>query len=285
MTRYKYGLKFDTSSNKLNIAMGLYPVFDSIFQQARQIILSPETQNRLPLSAINDLTFTLECHNAGSGKELTLEVLNKHDLSFHLFSDLYYVQKGKQIYVKDNDISYKLNEYFSGKAYASNKIYVSPNFYTNIIQTMNYVKNATHSDNPGNSRLTHIGNVIDEYQVRMYNWLKLIKQTEYEKLHPSVITYKQIKQNNDKLIYQAFLQAVQDAWENYAFKANLADKQISVPDFDHVKYFKKYQADSNNLALIEYLPDSIKEWRKIIIYAEKLHACMQYTTEKETSSY
>ena len=89
MTLYKYGFKFNTRSSKLNINAGLYPVFDSIFQQLRQVMLSPEA--KFPLKDIKDLTFSLECHNTIFGKELTMEVANKHDLNFYVFSSLDYM--------------------------------------------------------------------------------------------------------------------------------------------------------------------------------------------------
>lgn len=37
----------------------------------------------------------------------------------------------------------------------------------------------------------------------------------------------------------------------------------------HVKHFKNRQASTDNYALIKFLPDSIKEWRKIITYTEQ----------------
>lgn len=272
MTLYKYGFCFNNRSSKLNITEGLYPVFDSIFQQMRQIVLSPEA--KFPLKTINDLTFTLDCYKTDFSKNLlTLKITNKHDLNFHISSHLFYVAKTNKIYVVDAGLSaYDLDQYFSGEVYKSNKIYINPQFYNNIIQTLNYVKNATHVGNPNDPRLVHITNIIEEYRQHLYNWLKLIKDMEYRKTHPSVITYQQIKNHDERnidLLYKAYLQAICDAWKNYAFKAHLTDSQIASPDFIHVKHFKHNQAQTGNYALIRFLPDSVKEWRKIITYAKQ----------------
>lgn len=105
---------------------------------------------------------------------------------------------------------------------------------------------------------------------RLFNYYRT--DIEYRKTHPNVITYQQIKNHegrNIDLLYKAYLQAICDAWENYAFKAHLTNDQITNPDFIHVKHFKNRQASTDNYALIKFLPDSIKEWRKIITYTEQ----------------
>lgn len=171
MTKFNYGFNFNTCSKKLNVTSGLYPVFDSLFQQIRQIMLSPECEGRIDSDKIKYLTFTFSAYRDSWGKNATVTLLNSEDLSFNLNATLSW-HKG-DAYLQEYGPKIKLDLYFSGKVYKTNKIYLSPQFVLNIERTLNYLCNLQKQDNP--DKLTHLSNVFEEYRRRLYNWARLIE--------------------------------------------------------------------------------------------------------------
>lgn len=171
MPKFNYGFSFNTRSKKLNVTFGLYPVFDSLFQQIRQIMLSPECSSRIDSNKIKYLTFTFGAYRDSWGKSATVTLLNSEDLSFNLSATLSW-HKG-DAYVQEYGPKIKLDLYFSGKVYKTNKIYLSPQFMLNIEQTLNYLCNLQEQSNP--DKLTHLSNVFEEYRRRLYNWTRLLE--------------------------------------------------------------------------------------------------------------
>lgn len=171
MTKFNYGFSFNIRSKKLNITSGLYPVFDSLFQQIRQIMLSPECRGRIDSNKIKYLTFTFSAYRDSWGKSATVTLLNSEDLSFNLNATLSW-HKGNA-YVQEYGPKIKLDFYFSDKFYKTNKIYLSPQFISNIERTLNYLCNLQEQDNP--NKLTHLSNVFEEYRRRLYNWTRLLE--------------------------------------------------------------------------------------------------------------
>lgn len=171
MTKFNYGFSFNTHSKKLNVTSGLYPVFDSLFQQIRQIMLSPECRGRIDSDKIKYLTFTFDAYRDSWGKSATITLLNSKDLSFSLSATLSW-HKG-DAYLQEYGPKIKLDLYFSGKFYKTNKIYLSPQFVLNIKRTLNYLCNLQEQDDP--NKLTHLSNVFEEYRRRLYNWTRLIE--------------------------------------------------------------------------------------------------------------
>lgn len=171
MTKFNYGFSFNTCSKKLNVTSGLYPVFDSLFQQIRQIMLSPEYRGQIDSNKIKYLTFTFDAYRDSWGKSATVTLLNSEDLSFNLNATLSW-HKG-DAYVQEYGPKIKLDLYFSGKFYKTNKIYLSPQFVSNIERTLNYLCNLQKQDDP--NKLTHLSNVFEEYRRRLYNWTRLIE--------------------------------------------------------------------------------------------------------------
>lgn len=179
MTKFNYGFSFNTCSKKLNVTSGLYPVFDSLFQQIRQIMLSPECRGRINSDKIKYLTFTFNAYHDSWGTNATVTLLNSKDLSFNLNATLSW-HKG-DAYLQEYGPKIKLDLYFSGKFYKTNKIYLSPQFVLNIERTLNYLCNLQKQDNP--DKLTHLSNVFEEYRRRLYNWTRLIEYSH--KTHES----------------------------------------------------------------------------------------------------
>ena len=182
MTKFNYGFSFNTCSKKLNITSGLYPVFDSLFQQIRQIMLSPECRGRINSDKIKYLTFTFSAYRDSWGKSVTITLLNSEDLSFGLNAtlswhkgDAYLQEYGPKsdAYLQEYGPKIKLDLYFSGTVYKTNKIYLSPQFVLNIERTLNYLYNLQEQDDP--NKLTHLSNVFEEYRRRLYNWTRLIE--------------------------------------------------------------------------------------------------------------
>lgn len=171
MTKFNYGFSFNTHSKKLNVTSGLYPTFDSLFQQIRQIMLSPECKGRIDSDKIKYLTFTFSAYRDSWGKSATITLLNSEDLSFNLNATLSW-HKG-DAYLQEYGPKIKLDLYFSGKFYKTNKIYLSPQFVLNIERTLNYLCNLQDQDNP--DKLTHLSNVFEEYRRRLYNWTRLLE--------------------------------------------------------------------------------------------------------------
>ena len=170
MTKFNYGFNFNTCSKKLNVTSGLYPVFDSLFQQIRQIMLSPECRGRIDSNKIKYLTFTFNTYRDSWGKSATVTLLNSEDL-FNLSATLSW--HNGDAYLQEYGPIIKLDLYFSGKFYKTNKIYLSPQFVLNIKQTLNYLCNLQEQDDP--NKLTHLSNVFEEYRRRLYNWTRLIE--------------------------------------------------------------------------------------------------------------
>lgn len=86
-----------------------------------------------------------------------------------------------------------------------------------------------------------------------------------------IITLDELKSKFDNnLVYQAYIQAIIDAWENWAYeKRQMQDDEVGAVDITDVEYFKKYCETSNTYYMTAFLPDSATEWQKIIKFAEE----------------
>lgn len=218
MTKFNYGFNFNTCSKKLNVTSGLYPVFDSLFQQIRQIILSPECRGRIDSNKIKYLTFTFDTYRDSWGKSATITLLNSEDLSFNLNATLSW-HKG-DAYLQEYGPKIKLDLYFSGKVYKTNKIYLSPQFVLNIEHTLNYLCNLQEQDDP--NKLTHLSNVFEEYRRRLYNWTRLI---EYSR--------KKHESKQDKL--PKLIQKLKDSQNNFVLDSRITDNLEDIYTFIYHK--------------------------------------------------
>lgn len=218
MTKFNYGFNFNTCSKKLNVTSGLYPVFDSLFQQIRQIMLSPECRGRINSNKIKYLTFTFDAYRDSWGKSATVTLLNSKDLSFNLNATLSW-HKG-DAYVQEYGPKIKLDLYFSGKVYKTNKIYLSPQFVLNIEQTLNYLCNLQEQDDP--NKLTHLSNVFEEYRSRLYHWTRLL---EY--------SYKKHESKQNKL--PKLIQKLKDSQNNFVLDSRSANNLEDIYTFIYHK--------------------------------------------------
>ena len=218
MTKFNYGFSFNTYSKKLNVTSGLYPVFDSLFQQIRQIMLSPECRGRIDSNKIKYLTFTFDAYRDSWGKSATVTLLNSEDLSFSLSATLSW--HNGDVYLQEYGPKIKLDLYFSGKFYKTNKIYLSPQFVLNIEHTLNYLCNLQEQDN--SDKLTHLSNVFEEYRRRLYHWTRLIE-------------YSQKKHESKKGKLPKLIQKLKDSQKGFILDSRSANNLEDVYTFIYHK--------------------------------------------------